>query len=256
MRCNGDDHVGLAGLLARGSKSLPTSGRASPEPESRSANRFDVLIDAGDNRRHAVLDAGHRIQRPLREYGRQVLDVGAGSDDVRTLEVHLDLDVAFVGDLRLRLDHQADVSILNAVKTIVEPAEPKTSRQAVRNTISDAAVVIIIAIDAVQAIEVKPIAEVLGSESDGHAAPDLGLVLPAVEHMYLGLVQKLRFAPDCSRLICDGGKPISVPIPPRNGWKRLPPIECRLHIVEYAEPDPTEIPSEGDLTVESWTHCR
>src|SRR5882672_4934626 len=30
---------------------------------------------------------------------------------------------------------------------------------------------------------------------------------------------------DCSRLSCDGGKPTSVPIPPRNGWKRLPPIE-------------------------------
>src|SRR5262245_54366666 len=30
---------------------------------------------------------------------------------------------------------------------------------------------------------------------------------------------------DCSKLICDGGKPISVPTPPRNGVKRLPPIE-------------------------------
>src|SRR5262249_52011102 len=34
----------------------------------------------------------------------------------------------------------------------------------------------------------------LGSESDRHAAPDLGLVLPAVEHVYLGLVQQLRAA--------------------------------------------------------------
>src|SRR5262245_26003000 len=28
---------------------------------------------------------------------------------------------------------------------------------------------------------------------------------------------------DCSRLSCDGGKPTSVPIPPRKGEKRLPP---------------------------------
>src|SRR5262249_15146557 len=148
--------------------------------------------------RHAVLNAGHRVQRPLRECRRQVLDVAAGSDYVRTLEVHLDLDVALEGDLRLRLDHQADVSVLDAIKTIVEPAEAaETSRQAIRYILSYAAVVIAIidAIDPVQAPEASyPVTVELGSESHGHATPDLGLVLSPVEHVYLGLVQKLRFA--------------------------------------------------------------
>src|SRR5262249_52707729 len=147
--------------------------------------------------RHAVLNAGHRVQRPLRECRRQVLNVAAGSDYVRTLEVHLDLDVALVGDLRLRLDHQADVSVLDAIKTIVEPAEPaETRRQAVCNVLSDAAIVsaIIDAVDAFNAPKADPIPIELGSEPDGHATPDLGFVPSPVEHVYLGLVQKLRFA--------------------------------------------------------------
>src|SRR5262245_5095730 len=196
VRRDGNDHVGLAGLLTRSSEE-PADQRQHPENRKPGARTvFDVLIDARHRRRHAVLNAGHRVQRPLRECRRQVLDVAAGSDYVRTLEVHLDLDVALVGDLRLRLDHQTDVSVLDAVKTIVEPAEAaETRRQAVRYILSYAAVVAIIdAIDAAQAPEVYPVTVELGSEPDGHAASDLGLVLPAVNHVYLGLVQKLRFA--------------------------------------------------------------
>src|SRR5262252_9544305 len=119
VRRDGNDHVGLAGLLTR-SREEPADQRQHPENRKPGARIiFDVLIDAGDHRRHAVLNAGHRAQLPLSECRRQVLNVASGSDYVRTLEVHLDLDVAFLGDLRLRLDHQADVPVLDAVKTIV-----------------------------------------------------------------------------------------------------------------------------------------
>src|SRR5262245_3825079 len=202
VRRDGNDHVGLAGLLTR-SREEPADQRQHPENRKPGARIvFDILIDAGDHRRHAILNAGHRVQRPLRECRRQVLNIAAGSDDVRTLEVHLDFDVALVGDLRLRLDHQADVSVLDAVKTIAEPAEPaeaaETRRQAVCDALSDAAIVIAIdaidAIDAAEAPEASVAYPELGSESDRHATPDLGLVLSPVEHVYLGLVQKLRFA--------------------------------------------------------------
>src|SRR5215813_11190931 len=169
VRRDSNDHVGLAGLLTRSSEE-PADQRQHPENRKPGARIvFDVLIDAGDHRRHAVLNAGRRVKRPLRECRRQVLNVAAGSDYVRTLEVHLDLDVALVGDLRLRLDYQADVSVLDAIKTIIEPAEPR--RQTVCDVLSDAAIVsaIIDAVDAINAPEAEPITIELGSESDGHA---------------------------------------------------------------------------------------
>src|SRR5215470_3699078 len=55
---------------------------------------------------------------------------------------------------------------------------------------------------------------------------------------------------DCSRLICDGGNPNSVPTPPRNGEKRLPPIEVPP-CIPWSPPSP--IPpiaeSEADWVV-------
>src|SRR5215475_591763 len=55
---------------------------------------------------------------------------------------------------------------------------------------------------------------------------------------------------DCSRLICDGGKPINVPTPPRNGEKRLPPIEVPPCMPwSPLSPIPPRAPSEGDWMV-------
>src|SRR5262247_1149637 len=51
---------------------------------------------------------------------------------------------------------------------------------------------------------------------------------------------------DCSRLICDGGKPISVPIPPRKGAKVLPPIAVSPSPLIKPSPIPPRFPSEGD----------
>src|SRR5262252_3620487 len=51
---------------------------------------------------------------------------------------------------------------------------------------------------------------------------------------------------DCSRLICDGGKPTSVPIPPRNGEKRLPPIALLPSPLIMPSPIPPIFDSEGD----------
>src|SRR5262252_6855520 len=51
---------------------------------------------------------------------------------------------------------------------------------------------------------------------------------------------------DCSRLSCDGGKPTSVPIPPRNGEKRLPPIALLPSPLIMPSPIPPRFPSEGD----------
>src|SRR5262249_41280359 len=124
-----------------------------------------------------------------------ILGVGAGSDNVRGLEFHLDLDIAFVGNHRLRVNHQTDVAILNAVKPAVEPA-PEAAQppcQRVSYGLSDALVVAGSGAARVQDVYPSAITE-LGSESDRHAAPDLGLVLPAVEHVDLGLVQQLRAA--------------------------------------------------------------
>src|SRR5262245_35848763 len=51
---------------------------------------------------------------------------------------------------------------------------------------------------------------------------------------------------DCSRLSCDGGKPTSVPIPPRNGEKRLPPIALLPSPLIMPSPIPPRFESEGD----------
>src|SRR5215831_20270503 len=54
---------------------------------------------------------------------------------------------------------------------------------------------------------------------------------------------------DCSRLSCDGGKPTSVPIPPRNGEKRLPPIALLPSPLIMPSPIPPRFESEGDSVV-------
>src|SRR5215470_9751995 len=51
---------------------------------------------------------------------------------------------------------------------------------------------------------------------------------------------------DCSRLICDGGKPISVPIPPRKGAKVLQPTELSPSPLIKPSPIPPIFDSEGD----------
>src|SRR5262245_44017361 len=64
------------------------------------------------------------------------------------------------------------------------------------------------------------------------------------------LCRSLDLPRDCSRLSCDGGKPTSVPIPPRNGEKMLPPIIERSPIpLIMPSPTPPRFESEGDGVV-------
>src|SRR5262245_58277034 len=51
---------------------------------------------------------------------------------------------------------------------------------------------------------------------------------------------------DCSRLNCDGGNPTSVPIPPRNGDKMLPPMPVSPTPLSLLSPIPPKFESEGD----------
>src|SRR5215813_10123019 len=51
---------------------------------------------------------------------------------------------------------------------------------------------------------------------------------------------------DCSRLRVDGGKPTSVPIPPRKGRKMLPPTAVSPSPLIKPSPIPPRFDSEGD----------
>src|SRR5262245_10915896 len=63
------------------------------------------------------------------------------------------------------------------------------------------------------------------------------------------LCRSLDLPRDCSRVSCDGGKPTSVPIPPRNGDKRLPPIDLSPAPLIKPSPIPPRFESEGDWVV-------